>query len=85
LGTKGLAEAQKKRLASCSRDRTIRLWQIGSGECQVLRGHTDDVSAPLALRAEQALGEPVRQAALRAVLRKAQPPAEAPGKPVGPP
>ena len=32
-------------LASCSRDRTVRLWQIDSGECQVLRGHTDEVFA----------------------------------------
>jgi WD40 repeat protein len=26
-------------------DRTVRLWQIDSGACQVLRGHTDDVFA----------------------------------------
>ncbi len=32
-------------LASCSRDRTVRLWQIESGECQVLRGHTEEVYA----------------------------------------
>jgi WD40 repeat protein/tRNA A-37 threonylcarbamoyl transferase component Bud32 len=32
-------------LASCSGDRTVRLWQIGSSECQVLRGHTDEVYA----------------------------------------
>src|SRR5262249_29026459 len=30
-------------LATCSRDRTVRLWQIGSGECRVLSGHTDEV------------------------------------------
>jgi WD40 repeat protein len=30
-----------RRLASCSQNRTIRLWQIDGGECQVLRGHTD--------------------------------------------
>jgi WD40 repeat protein len=32
-------------LASCGLDRTVRLWQIGSGACRVLRGHTDDVFA----------------------------------------
>jgi WD40 repeat protein len=32
-------------LASCSLDRTVRLWQIDSGACQVLRGHTNDVFA----------------------------------------
>jgi WD40 repeat protein/predicted Ser/Thr protein kinase len=32
-------------LATCSDDRTVRVWQIDSRECQVLRGHTDDVYA----------------------------------------
>jgi WD40 repeat protein/tRNA A-37 threonylcarbamoyl transferase component Bud32 len=32
-------------LASCSLDRTIRVWQIDGGACQVLRGHTDVVYA----------------------------------------
>ena len=32
-------------LASCSVDRTVRLWQIGSGACRVLRGHSDEVFA----------------------------------------
>jgi WD40 repeat protein len=34
-----------RRLASCSQDRTVRLWQIDSGACQVLRRHTDCVFA----------------------------------------
>ena len=34
-----------RRLASCSQDRTVRLWQIDGGACQVLRGHTDEVFA----------------------------------------
>jgi WD40 repeat protein len=32
-------------LASCSQDRTVRLWQIDNGGCRVLRGHTDHVYA----------------------------------------
>ena len=32
-------------LATCSQDRTIRLWEIGSGACRVLRGHTDVIYA----------------------------------------
>jgi WD40 repeat protein len=34
-----------RRVASCGIDRTIRLWPIDGGTCQVLRGHTDDVFA----------------------------------------
>jgi WD40 repeat protein/serine/threonine protein kinase len=34
-----------RRLASCGRDRTVRLWQIDGDACQVLRGHTDEVFA----------------------------------------
>jgi WD40 repeat protein/predicted Ser/Thr protein kinase len=30
-------------LASCSQDRTVRLWQIGTGACRVLKGHSDVV------------------------------------------
>jgi WD40 repeat protein len=32
-------------LASCSRDRTVRLWPIDGGACRVLSGHTDEVYA----------------------------------------
>jgi WD40 repeat protein/predicted Ser/Thr protein kinase len=34
-----------RRLASCSGDRTVRLWQVDSGACQELHGHTDEVFA----------------------------------------
>ncbi len=34
-----------RRLATCGLDRTVRLWSIDGGACQVLRGHTDDVFA----------------------------------------
>jgi eukaryotic-like serine/threonine-protein kinase len=34
-----------RRVASCSSDHTVRVWQIDGGACQVLRGHTDDVFA----------------------------------------
>jgi WD40 repeat protein len=34
-----------RRLASCSLDRTVRLWQFDGGACRVLRGHTDQVFA----------------------------------------
>ena len=37
------------------------------------------------LRADRALGEPLRQAALREVMRRARPPEAAPGRPDDPP
>jgi hypothetical protein len=32
-------------MATCGLDRIVRVWQIGSGVCQELRGHTDQVFA----------------------------------------
>jgi WD40 repeat protein len=34
-----------RRIATCSEDRTVRVWPLDGGACQVLRGHTDDVFA----------------------------------------
>jgi WD40 repeat protein len=34
-----------RRLATCSMDRTVRLWELDSGACRVLRGHTAEVFA----------------------------------------
>jgi hypothetical protein len=45
------------------------------------RDRHDPAEVVEALRADRALSEPLRQAALRAVLRKAQPPQAAPGDP----
>src|SRR5262249_28918899 len=45
----------------------------------------DPAEAAEALRLARALSEPVRQAALRAVLRRVQPPGPAAGKPPAPP
>ena len=45
----------------------------------------DPAEVVKALRADRVLSEPLREAALRAVLRKAAPPDAAPGKPRDPP
>jgi hypothetical protein len=51
-----------------------------------LERQNNDAAADVeALRADAALSEPLRQAALRAVLRRAQPPTDVPGKPHDPP
>jgi WD40 repeat protein len=34
-----------RRLASCSKDRTVRLWEVEGGDCRVLTGHSDEVYA----------------------------------------
>jgi WD40 repeat protein len=41
----GAFSPDSRRLASCGKDRTVRVWQINSGACQVLLGHTDEVFA----------------------------------------
>jgi hypothetical protein len=52
---------------------------------QLWREKNDPAEVVEALRADQALGEAVRQAALRIVLRRARPPEDAPGNPQDPP
>jgi WD40 repeat protein len=52
---------------------------------QLWRQKNDLAEVGEALRADPALGEPLRHAALRAVLRRALPPEAAPGNPHGPP
>jgi WD40 repeat protein/tRNA A-37 threonylcarbamoyl transferase component Bud32 len=49
------------------------------------RQKDDPAAVVAALRADRGLSEPLRQAALRAVLRRAQPPGPAAGKPSEPP
>jgi hypothetical protein len=49
------------------------------------RQMNDSAEAVAALRADRALSEAQRQAALRAVLRRARPPAAVPGNPHDPP
>jgi WD40 repeat protein/serine/threonine protein kinase len=52
---------------------------------QLWRQENDAGEVVEALRADQALGEPLRQAALRAVLRRLQPPGDTTGNPHDPP
>jgi WD40 repeat protein len=52
---------------------------------QLWRQKNDPAAVAAALRADQALSEPLRQAALREVLRRALPPEAAPGNPHDPP
>ena len=42
---KAAFSADSRLLATCSLDRTVRLWEVGGDACRVLRGHTDEVFA----------------------------------------
>jgi WD40 repeat protein len=70
---------QARREAAALRPQAERLVE------QLWREKNDPAEVVEALRADQALGEALRQAALRAVLRRAQPPEAAPGNPHDPP
>ena len=71
---------QARREAAALRPEAERLVE------QLWRQKKNDAAAVVtALRANQALGEPLRQAALRAVLQRALPPEAAAGNPHGPP
>jgi WD40 repeat protein len=73
------ARYQARRAAEALQPEADRLveqvWREMNGPAEVVE----------ALRADRALNEPLRQAALRAVLRRARPPDAAPGNPLNPP
>jgi WD40 repeat protein len=70
---------QARREAAALRPEAERLVE------QLWRQRNDPAAVVEALRADGALSEPLRQAALRAVLRRASPPEPAPGGPHNPP
>ena len=70
---------QARREAAALRPEAERLVE------RLWRQKKDPAAVVEALRADGALGEPLRQAALRAVLRRALPAEAAPGKPHDPP
>jgi hypothetical protein len=70
---------QARREAAALRPEAERLVE------QLWREKNDPAAVVASLRADQALSEALRQAALRAVLRRAQPPEAAPAKPQDPP
>jgi hypothetical protein len=70
---------QARRAAAALRPEAERLVE------QLWRQKNDAAAVMEALRADGALSEPLRQAALREVLRRAQPPTDIPGNPHDPP
>jgi hypothetical protein len=70
---------QARRAAAALRPEAERLVE------QLRRQKNDPATVAEALRADPALDEPLRQAALREVLRRALPPEAAPGKRHDPP
>jgi len=70
---------QARRQAEALRPEAERLVEA------VWRQEHDPAGVVAALRADRVLSEPHRQAALRAVLRRALPPEGAPGNPPDPP
>jgi WD40 repeat protein/predicted Ser/Thr protein kinase len=70
---------QARRAAAALRPEAERL--VG----QLWQQKNDPAAVVEALQADGALSEPLRQAALREVLRRAQPPTDVPGKPHDPP
>ena len=70
---------QARREAAALRPEAERLVE------QLWRQKNDPAAVVEALRADRVLSEPLRQAALRAVLRKARPREAAPGNPNDPP
>ena len=73
------ARYQARREAAALRPEAERLVE------RLWRQKNDPAEVVEALRADRVLSEPLRQAALRAVLRRAQPPEAAPGNPHDPP
>jgi WD40 repeat protein/predicted Ser/Thr protein kinase len=45
VGDRAAFSPDSRRLASCSQDHKVRVWQVDSGACQVLHGHTGEVFA----------------------------------------
>jgi hypothetical protein len=70
---------QARRQAAALRSEAERLVEA------LLRQKKDPAAVVEALRADSALSEPLRQAALLAVLRRGQPPEPAPANPHAPP